>query len=295
MSYKLYAALALVFTIQFSIAQELDSIKKIHNILDSIYISEVELKKGKPKVLHAEPLYIDLIRDLGARKGEKEWNLGVGLTDNLTFDTYEALIEYEFAPIDRLGLEIELPFLIYAPREGIEEVKTPGSRLESLKAAAQWTFLVLPERNVSMALGYIHQFEFSPFREFGNPFLKGNVYNPFIVAAKRFGNHFHTLLYTGPKFEQPIKSNHWHASYDVNTNFHFMIPGTRNFIGVELNKTFYGSDFDMIIRPQMRLGITEHLLLGIVSGIPVSRENQRISMFSRLIWEPPYKSKHKKK
>jgi hypothetical protein len=25
------------------------------------------------KVLHAELLYIDLIRDLGARKGEKEW------------------------------------------------------------------------------------------------------------------------------------------------------------------------------------------------------------------------------
>jgi hypothetical protein len=30
----------------------------------------------KPKILHAEPLYIDLIRGLGARKGEREWNVG---------------------------------------------------------------------------------------------------------------------------------------------------------------------------------------------------------------------------
>ena len=41
------------------------------------------------KVLHAEPLYIDLIRDLGARKGEKEWNFGYGLTDFNDFDEYE--------------------------------------------------------------------------------------------------------------------------------------------------------------------------------------------------------------
>jgi hypothetical protein len=36
---------------------------------DSIYIQQVEDHKEPDKVLHAEPLYIDLIRDLGARKG----------------------------------------------------------------------------------------------------------------------------------------------------------------------------------------------------------------------------------
>ncbi|GCC52860.1 hypothetical protein SanaruYs_30990 [Chryseotalea sanaruensis] len=35
----------------------------------------------KTKIDHAEPLYIDLIRDLGARKGEREWNVGLGMTD----------------------------------------------------------------------------------------------------------------------------------------------------------------------------------------------------------------------
>lgn len=65
---------------------------------DSLYISEVQDKKQPDKVLHAEPLYIDLIRDLGARKGEKEWNVGLGITDNNSYDEYTALVEYEWAP-----------------------------------------------------------------------------------------------------------------------------------------------------------------------------------------------------
>jgi hypothetical protein len=67
-----------------------------------------------------------------------------------------------------------------------------------------------------------------------------------------------------------------------------MIPGTRNFIGIELNKDVAQSDFDMIIRPQMRVELTKQILAGIVTGIPVSRENQRFSTFLRLIYEPKH-------
>ncbi len=72
-----------------------DSCDFKNNLLDSIFISETEDVKGKDKVLHAEPLFIDLIRDLGARKGEHEWNVGLGMTDQKTFDNYTALVEYE--------------------------------------------------------------------------------------------------------------------------------------------------------------------------------------------------------
>ncbi|MDN3690309.1 hypothetical protein [Cyclobacterium jeungdonense] len=65
-----------------------------------------------------------------------------------------------------------------------------------------------------------------------------------------------------------------------------MISGTRNFIGIEFNKEIASEDFDMIIRPQMRLSIAENLLIGIVTGIPVSRENERFSSFLRIIYEP---------
>ena len=65
-----------------------------------------------------------------------------------------------------------------------------------------------------------------------------------------------------------------------------MIPGTINFIGVEFNKALEHGDFDMTIRPQMRLDISESMLIGIVAGIPVARENERFSAFMRLIYEP---------
>jgi hypothetical protein len=258
---------------------------------DSLYIQQVEDHKEPDKVLHAEPLYIDLIRDLGARKGEKEWNLGLGLTDKLRFDSYEALIEYEWAPINRLGLEVELPFTFYSPANGAEKDSVLSNQLNSIKIAAQWSFFVNEPTATSMALGYINEFELSDFSNFGKPFIKGNIYNPFLVVAKRWGNNFHSLIYTGPMIEQVFDSNRFHTTYDINTSFHYMITGTRNFIGIELNKTFDKGDFDMTIRPQMRLGIADNLLVGIVAGIPLSRENERLSSFVRLIWEPGHKKK----
>ncbi|MDY3547163.1 phosphoribosylformylglycinamidine synthase [Riemerella anatipestifer] len=272
-------ALGLIFGNVFS--------QNLNNEKDSLYIAEVEERKEPAKVLHAEPLYIDLIRDLGARKGEKEWNLGLGLTDKLNFDAYEALVEYEWAPIDRLGLEVELPFTFYSPT-GNERGQAPSSKLNSLKLALQWSFLVNEEKAMSMALGYINELEFSDFGRFGRPLIKGNVYNPFFVVAKRWGNNFHTLVYTGPMIEQSFITNKFHTMYDMHTSFHYMISGTRNFVGVEFNKTFDRGNFDMVMRPQMRLGISEQLMLGVVVGIPVSRENERLSSFLRLIWEPKH-------
>jgi hypothetical protein len=256
--------------------------------LDSLYIEEVENKQGPDKVLHAEPLFIDLIRDLGARKGEKEWNVAFGLTDNGKYDAYSALVEYEWAPIDRLGVEIELPFTFYFPTE--ENEVAPSSKLNSLKLAAQYSFYVSEKNKTSMALGYIQEFEIAPFKRYGkDKFLVGNVYNPFFVAAKRWGSNYHTLVYTGPAYLHEFNSPKIHMSWQVNSNIHYMITGTRNFIGVEFNKVWFDGDFDMTIRPQMRVGIAHNLMVGIVTGIPISRENERFSSFLRLIYEPAHK------
>lgn len=263
-----------------------------NEVLDSIYIAETEEVKGKEKVLHAEPLYIDLIRDLGARKGEKEWNIGLGLTDNNEFDSYTALVEYEFAPIDRLGLEVELPFTMYYSNSALMPTDSvPKSKLNSLKFAAQYSFYVSEKNKTSMAIGYIQEFELIPFNNYGKKAMhNGNVYNPFLVAAKRFGDNFHTLVYTGPYIIQHFGSGKkLSTNYQINTNFHYMIPGTRNFIGVEFNKEITKSDFDMTIRPQMRLGIAHNLMVGIVAGIPIKRESERFSNFVRLIYEPGHK------
>lgn len=278
---KLKVGIVIVFTlVMFNAKAQNDN----HN-LDNIYIDEVEERNEPYKVLHAEPLFIDLIRDLGARKGEKEWNVGFGLTDKNKFDEYTALIEYEWAPINRLGLEVELPFSFYYPTES--GYAAPTNKLNSFKFAGQFTFLVAEKYKTSLAIGYINEVELPEFRSYGNGnLITGNVYNPFIVAAKRWGNNFHTLIYTGPYISQHFDNNIIHAEWQVNTNLHYMIPGTRNFLGVEFNKSFSPNDFDMTIRPQMRIGIADNLLIGIVTGIPISRENERFSTFLRLIYEP---------
>ncbi len=104
----------LFFSLFISVVINAQTEKELNQVQDSLFIQEVESKQPD-KVLHAEPLFIDLIRDLGARKGEKEWNVGLGIADNINYDKYTALVEYEWAPINRLGLEVELPFSIYYP------------------------------------------------------------------------------------------------------------------------------------------------------------------------------------
>lgn len=254
--------------------------------LDSLFIEAVEQKRLPTKVLHAEPLYIDLIRDLGARKGEEEWNIGLGMNDNVDFDNYEALVEYEFAPIDRLGLEFELPLLFYSAQQNVPRDSIPNDKLESIKMAAQWSFLVNEKYSTSLALGYIHEFELNDFKNLGSRFFTGNIYNPFFIAAKRWGQNFHTLIYTGPRIEESFEENYTKWGYEWHTNLHYMIPGTRNFIGVEVNKYFFEESSSVVLRPQMRIGIAENLLIGIVAGIPVDRSQERLSTFVRLIWEP---------
>jgi hypothetical protein len=252
----------------------------------------VKLKRGWPnkeKVLHAEPLYIDLIRDLGARKGEKEWNVGMGLTDNYEFDSYEALVEYEWAPANNLGLEVELPFTFYSSTKGIPRDSIPANQINSLKLAAQWTFFTNQKHATSMALGYIHEFELADFRTFQQQTYRGNIYNPFLIVAKRWGQNFHTLLYTGPQMVQHFDYSGLQTNYEANFSTHYMIPNSRNFIGVEFNQLWTPYESHLVIRPQMRVAITEHTMIGIVGGISTNREIEGLSSFVRLIWEPPAK------
>lgn len=266
----------------------IDSLEIFRNYLDSIYIAETESVKGKDKVLHAEPLYIDLIRDLGARKGEKEWNVGLGMNDGKFYDHYMALVEYEFAPLDRLGLEFELPFSFYYRNDTLNTASdVPLNRLNSIKWAMQYSFFVSEKLSTSMALGYLHEHELAGFTHYGKRSIyEGDIFNPFFIAAKRWGMNYHTLIYAGPVLSRHSNEKGISALWQVNTNFHYMISGTRNFIGVEINKEFFKNWWNVVFRPQMRLCINEHLMIGIISGIPFNKSNQRYSTFLRLIYEP---------
>jgi hypothetical protein len=289
--FRFFVSVLIATFLSFPLVAQVDSVELLNNQADSLYIAEVEEVVGKKhKNLHAEPLFIDLIRDLGARKGEKEWNIGLGITDQTVYDSYTALLEYEFAPLDRVGFEIETPFSFYYPTNG--DRTAPGSKLNSLKLASQYTFLVSDKTNTSAALGYIHEFELADFREYGkSPLLTGHLFNPFFVSAKRWGNHFHTLLYTGPRWEMAGGKYTW-KGWEYNKNVHYMIPGTRNFVGLEVNSLQKNRKIETVLRPQMRVGLAHNLFMGIVTGVPISRKNERFSSFVRIIWEPGSTYRH---
>jgi hypothetical protein len=295
---RIYIMLAFIFmNCGYTWAQDvvIDSVKLERILLDSIFLAEFEESKPyqKPKVLHAEPLYIDLIRDLGARKGEKEWNVGMGMTDKRNFDEYELLVEYEWAPIDRLGFEIEVPVTLFSKRTDLpSDIIQPANRIESLKLATQWSFLVSEKAKSTLALGYIHEFEFVDLNRIGrNDLFKGNIFNPFFIAAKRWGRNYHTLIYTGPRIEKEFNKRS-EFSYEIHTNLHYMIAGTRNFIGIEVNKEMHNGKLEAVMRPQMRVGLAENLMIGIVTGIPLKRAQEGLSSFIRIIYEPGFKTFH---
>lgn len=243
-------------------------------------------KEDPIKIEHAEPLFIDLIRDLGARRGEREWNVGLGLTDQHSKDEYSMLIEYEWAPINRLGLEVELPFSFYS---GTSESNVEEShRLNCFKTAAQYTFLVQPIWRTSLALGYINELELTDFKSFSNPRFIGNTFNPFLVGAKRWGQQWHSLIYTGPSFQRHFEHASWNRSYEVNSSLHYLIPTTRNFVGLEMNTVFFDQKQHVVLRPQMRLAVVDNVMVGILAGIPTAKKMERFSAFMRLIWEPKH-------
>jgi hypothetical protein len=218
--------------------------------------------------------------------------VGFGMQDKRRYDEFHALIEYEWAPVDRLGLEVELPVSLYSFRNGNAEGAIPANKLESIKVAGQYTFLVSEKRNTSLAIGYIHEFELVDFEKMGevNAF-KGNLYNPFFVAAKRWGSNYHTLIYTGPRIEKGYGEKA-EVGFEANYNLHYMVSGTRNFIGLELNQEIMNGKSIATLRPQMRLGLAENLMIGIVSTIPLGQPDAGLGSFVRIIYEPGFKALH---
>ncbi len=261
---------------------------KIHNQQEGVVEPPQDYKRELPaKVIHAEPLYIDLIRDLGARKGEKEWNVGFGMNPNGKGNDYEALIEYEWAPIDRLGLEVELPFKYNFSRD---PENTEKNRMEGLKTAVQWSFFVSEKMKTTFALGYINELEITSLSgKESSKAIGGNTYNPFFVAAKRWGKNFHTLLYTGPMFEHDFCNQQMHTIFQINSNIHYMFGNTRHFVGLEVNQEVHNGNLETVLRPQVRYEVSEKLMIGFVTGIPVNRVVKTPSAFFRLIYEPEHK------
>lgn len=245
-------------------------------------------QKVKPlKIRHAEPLYMDLIRDLGARKGEKEWNVGYGVEGHKDYTINHSFVEYEFSPVNRLGLEVEVPFALYKSANALEGSAVPRNRVEGLKLAAQYTFLVSEKQQMSMAAGYMHEFRAHSFYSIGHGrgMLKGNSVSPFFIVAKKFGKRINTMIYTGPEWEFTPEESKKELFYQVNASMHYVLP-SGNFVGLEVNDEFSNESRRTVLRPQMKLILASNLALGLVTGIPTNFHNEGMSFMARIIFEP---------
>lgn len=269
----------ILFSINAFCQNQLDSLKQ--NISDTI------VKKIPVKVDHAEPLYIDLMRDLGARKGEAEINVGFGRSHHKNFNEYYGFVEYEWAVADRLGMEVEIPFSFNQSSKGSSHKSSlPGNKVEGLKLATQYTFSQR-KRKLSMAVAYVHEFEFNTFKQLGHQgsVFKGMRMNPVFIAAKNFSN-FNTLLYTGPVIEQNYKTTKVETAATINASLMYVIPNTKNFVGLENNMDIDKDGLHYYLRPQVKVAIKHNLMIGFVAGIPITNESSKGDIMTRIIWEP---------
>lgn len=233
-----------------------------------------------PKVSHAEPIYVDLIRDLGARKGERELNIGMGMASHTSITQYSFLIEYEFAPINRLGLELELP--VSFSTQGISETAERNTNgLEGIKAAIQYSFFVSEKYNTTFALGYMFESRMTNLHP-------RYSHTPFFIAAKRWGRQFHSLLYMGPQYESD-KTHRLTTTALINASIHYMLPGTKNFIGMEVNDEWRDARNMIMLRPQLKMTISSTSAIGVALGIPANDSQLYHDFLIRWVYEPARK------
>ncbi len=243
------------------------------NLFCSCAILAQEIRNLPDKVHHAEPLYNDLVRDLGARKGEKEFNLGADIKRTSLKDDFGYLMEYEFAPIDRLGLEVETDFAYAKSR--IADVPSTN-QLERLRLSSQYSFYVSKKKATTLAVGYTQIFNLAQ---------GGTAFNPFFIAAKNWHSNWHALIYTGPEIAFHDAASKVDMDWQVNTSFHYTVPQTDHFIGVEVNQEISSAGIQTTLHPQIKLGLSHKLAVGMVVGWPLSGHERAMSSFCRLIYQ----------
>lgn len=225
------------------------------------------------KVHHAEPLYNDLVRDLGARKGEKEINLGIDIKRTRSIDEYGYLAEYEFAPLDHLGLEIEADFMYTKSKEpNIASI----NKLERLRLSSQYSFYISKVKSTTFAIGYTQIVDFNN---------KSIASNPFFIGAKSWDKYWHTLIYTGPEIDFSPHLQQTEVSWQINTSFLYALPHTDHFFGIEVDQNLSNGNLNTTLRPQIKLGLSDKIAIGTAIGIPIHQLENTLSGFLRLIYQ----------
>lgn len=248
-------------------------------------------QEEEDEIKHADPVFEDLTTALGVEKGENELNINFGYR-NMVRDYHTLLgqLEYEFAPADNLGFEILLPFTIYFPNP-LSFIERPANTVEFLSWTGQYTFFQASEKKISLALGLENTFESTdPYKspqERKEGFSLENIqYFPFLIVAKNWQDKFFILFKGGPILDHKLDNNAVNFIPQLHSAIHYSISEEdENYVGLELNKTLEDEGFEMYIRPQLILELSETFDLGVTIGIPVKKPEIRWSTFFRLAYD----------
>lgn len=247
---------------------------------------EPDQPEEEQRIEHADPVFEDLTTALGARKGENELNINFGYWQ-LKEDHHVFLsqLEYEFAPVDNLGFEVVLPYSVYFTNP-LTEAERPANRLEYLQWGMQYSFYSSAKSGISLAAAFQNTLgqddEFEPRNSFE---INQIQYFPFLVAAKNWEDTFFLLFSGGPALNQDLAEKSIGIEYQLNTAFHYGFGEDDHYLGVEINKSLEEGDFEMMLRPQLILELSDNFILGSSIGFPVAKPDTRWTGFLRLAYE----------
>ena len=226
---------------------------------------------GQDKVIQEtvsvpEPLMFDLVRGLGAKKGELEINaLADFPLNNTSSRNVEWAPEVEYAVFDNLAVELELPF------ENFE--------LEAIKMAVQWTI------GQSKSNKYIHGIQV--ISEF---MLHKNIveFSALYVPGYRFNDTWSTLGLFGVMFEAGSDGADKKSTILLNASV-FADLNKHAVLGLELNNTdttlqgLDDNEMSLLILPQMHYEFDSGLAFQFGIGPRIAQDETDVSAVLRVI------------
>ena len=258
----------------------------------TLSVSSFAVAQGQDKdIKNVSPVYEDLTTEIGVDKGMNELNINFGYR-NLKSEHHTLLtqLEYEFAPIKNLGFELLLPFTAYVPNP-LSDLERPGNSIEFLQWTTQYTFFQSAEKGISLAFGLDNVLEsrdpyVSP-QESNKGFSVENIgYTPFLILAKNWQEKSFILFKGGTLLDHDLEEGSVDFEHQLTSAFHYQFSeNSDNYLGIELNKTLEKGDFEIFIRPQIILEISDSFNLGTTVGIPAWNPETKWSAFIRLAYE----------
>ena len=240
---------------------------------------EVGAQNGAPDI--PEPMVFDLVRPLGAKKGELEANvLGLIPLRRRAQAIDQVPDPLGLVPQSRRSAAVELsPEIEYAVRDGLAlefEMPLEKTRIAALKPAVQWTFGTAFNNRFIHGIQVIMQYEFQP-----RLWAPTAVY----IAGLRIDRTWSVMGIVGARGEIGEKTRADHTELLANLNI-FADLNERLTTGLELNfGQLINGGTALLLMPQAHYELKDHWILQGGVGARVTRNLTTPDIAFRVIRE----------